>query len=786
MIETAKAPTRRSMADTNLIAGKHRHLIVVALLLLLFALLASGARQIPLTADEPAYIAGGYAFLARGQEVLTMLPQRGYPPLPGAMEAALLYLATPDVPVEHLDGWLTNYHTFAEAFEPFIARRTELAARMPTILLSVMLGAIIFRWGKELWGTQAGLIALTVLVLDPTLRAHGRLANSDVSAVALGTATLYTAWRWSKKPSWRWSLGTGTALGLTMLVKLSGILWAAAVGLIVLGALIRRRQEGRNAQLLSQGIAAGGLSLLILWAGYGFAWGKTASLPIPVPAPTHWESLLYMDRYQGLYFALGQLKYGGWWWYYPLAFLIKNPLPLLIGWAIGLVVLLRRKPSPSKLLALGFFPLFYTGAAIFEGLNVGYRYMLPVHPFLYLTIGGGLAQWRWRQRRWLMGVLGVWYAVTSLQIYPYEIAYFNELVSGPEGGYRYLVDSNLAWGQSERVLDTYLQEHPDLQAEPPTSIFRPAPGRYIVDASELQGVGVGDPETYEWFRHREPQTALNYSLLVYEVPPYEMRWFAQCTEPATPLNEAAIAEGTGRDDLRHVTFDCTQAWLYPGGETASGHGAYALHHDLIEEPERRFPSLLPAPPAPDDPFIARHLTQARLSFEQRKTGELPPFALYEMASVPVRPPSPSTFYAVPVEALPGDLEVATPVSAPVALDGPLSFLGAAAYPRGDVLDVETWWRVTDSSGARSFSIMAHLLSPEGERWAVRDGLGVWAPTLAPGDVVVQRHRFSYSPDGKEVWLRTGAYWLDTQKLWAIEETPDANALLIHLNMSRSK
>ncbi len=762
----------------NLLKEPTLHLIGLALLLLLFGLLVSGARQIPLTADEPAYIAGGYALLARGQEALVMLPQRGYPPLPGMMESALLYLANPDVPVEQLDGWLTDYHTFAEAFAPYITRRTELVARMPTILLAMMLGAVIFRWGKDLWGPPAGLIALTVFVLDPTLRAHGRLANSDVSAVALGTTALYAAWRWSKKPSWRWSLGTGALLALTMLIKLSGLLWAAAAGVIMLGAIVRRRKEGKSARLLAQSLAAGGLSVLLLWAGYGFAWGKTASLPVPVPAPTHWEGLFYMNRYESLYFALGQLKYGSWWWYYPLAFLLKNPLPLLIGLGIGLVVLSRRKPSPSNLLALGFFPLLHVGVAISEGLNVGYRYMLPIHPFLHLIVSGGMAQWSWKRRGWLYGALGLWYAVTSFPITPYEIAYFNELVGGPEGGYRYLVDSNLAWGQSDRVMEAYLEEHPDVQAEPPNAIFRPAPGRYIVDASALQGVGTGYPEAYEWFRHREPEAIINYSLLLYEVPPYDIGWVAQCAKPAPPLNAAAIAQGTGHDDLHRVTFNCTRAWLYPDGGKASG--IYALHHDLIQEAGPRFPSLLPAPPAPDDPFIARHLARARLSFEQKEAGALPPFALYEMASTPPKPPL-SSAYAVSAEAPPASLEMTTPLSAPIALDGPLSFLGAATYTDGNIMDVETWWRVTDGSVARPFSIMAHLISPKGNKLEVKDGLGVGVLALDTGDVLVQRHRFSRLSENTKGWLRTGGYWLDTQELWPVEETPGANALLLHLN-----
>ena len=765
------------------------YLVGGGLLLFLFALLVLGARQTSLTTDEPSYIAIGYALLAQGQEAFWILPQRGYPPLLPGMEALLVYLADPNIPLERLAGWPTGYASFIRDFKPYMLplERTKTVTRMPTILLTVILGAVVFRWGKDLWGPKAGLLALLVLVFDPTLLAHGRLANSDAGTMALGTAALYTIWRWTENPSWRWALGTGTLLGLTMLAKVSGILWTAAAGLIVLGTIIQRRREDQNVRLLVQGVAAGGLSLLILWAGYGFDWGLVRDLPFPVPAPAHWESLLYLDRYADLFFALGQWKYGGWWWYYPLAFLIKNPLPLLIGWAIGLVVLLRRSSSVSCLLALGLFPLLHTGVAIFEGINVGYRYMLPIHPFLYLTIGGGLWQWGWgrqgqSRRKLLLGILGVWYVAMTVRIFPYGIAYFNELVGGPEGGYRYLADSNVDWGQSTNVRDAYLRAHPDVRDEPPASRFRPSPGYYLVGASYLQGVGIGDRYAYGWFRHWEPQTMLKYGLLVYDVPPFEMNWIAQCWTPAVPLDDASVATGTGRDDLRNVEFDCTRAWLYPGGGSAPG--IYALHHDLVEESGLCLPSFLPCPPVPDDPFITRHLTRARLSFEQAHDGQLPAFVLYEMASAPAELPLPSMAYVVPAEVLPATLGASAPLSDPVALDGPLTFLSTKAYIEEEVLEVETWWMVTDDPIIRPFSIMAHLVSSNGETIGEADGLGVSPLTVAAGDVVVQRHRFSRPPEGAAVWLLTGAYWLDTMERWPVAGVPGTDALLVRLEVDR--
>ncbi|MBN2392383.1 MAG: hypothetical protein JXR84_16760 [Anaerolineae bacterium] len=88
-------------------------------------------------------------------------------------------------------------------------------------------------------------------------------------------------------------------------------------------------------------------------------------------------------------------------------------------------------------------------------------------------------------------------------------------------------------------------------------------------------------------------------------------------------------------------------------------------------------------------------------------------------------------------------------------------MGTTAYAEVDGLDVETWWRVTDGPITRLFSIMAHLLTPQGDLIDQADGLVVWPSVLATGDVFVQRHHFALSHEGDAVWLRTGAYWLDT-------------------------
>jgi hypothetical protein len=791
-------------------------------MLFLFGRLLFGALELSETADEPSHIASGYAAVARRLDGVWTVPMRGHPLLVDAWLALPVYIGQPDIPLEGLDGWRTNYSWYVASFGQYLdqSQSALYAARVQVMLLTMLLAATVWRWVTDLWGQKAGLLALGVLVFDPTLLAHGRLATNDVGLVAVGTLALYSVWRWLQRPSWRWALGTGVLLALTMLAKGSGVLWAAAAGLMMLVALLRpaallrpsllvRPSHGHprparwRARLLAQVVSAGALSLFLLWAAYGFTWGRVGDLPIRLPAHLYWEGLLFhpniMD--QRWVYALGQRTSGRWWWYFPLTFMIKNPLPLLIATGIGLWAILSWRKS-SQLGVLVLFPLLYSAAAIVAGLNVGYRHMLPIHPFLYLAIAGGLTQLvdrlpagqalagsgrRQRTIRWLVGsglaLLGAWYVVSSVRFYPYEIAYLNELFGGPEGGYRYLADSNLDWGQTTGVRSVYVRANPDTRVEPPVHKFNPEAGRYIVSASPLNGVGTADPYAYEWFRHWKPEQVIDYSLLVYVVPGLEIGWVAQCDQPRTPLNEATIAEEIGGEDTRLMQFDCTRTWVYPGGGGEAG--LYALHGDLAEPHRLCMPTQIPCAPVLRDPFVARRLAQGRVSYEQEYGNRGVPFVLYEMPAdtshVPVASGGAGT-YAASAEVAPANLAPANlaqaglnperPMDGPISLEGRLTFLHAGSYRDGEMLDVETWWRVTDGPIARPFALMGHLLTPEGQVLGQSDGLGISPLALVPGDIVVQRHRFpapSAASASGETWLRTGVYWADNLKRWAVDD-----------------
>ena len=284
----------------------------LALLWVLFALLSIGARMDSLTVDEPAHLASGYAFLARGAD--WTVPQRGHPLLVDAWEAFPLYLGNPDIPVESLDGWNSDKVQFFESFIPFLTRSTDLskvAARTPAILLTILLAAVVYRWGIDVGGPWTGLLALGILVFDPTLLAHGRLATNDVGVTALGTLGLFLIYRWTQAPTWPRAAAAGLVLGATMMAKGSGVLWVVVgLGWVVWTGL-RRRRSGSS--VWPQIALMGALTGVVVWAMYGFRVGTVPGWPaVQVPAPRHWEGIFHSAGVaeKGIVYALGMLKTG--------------------------------------------------------------------------------------------------------------------------------------------------------------------------------------------------------------------------------------------------------------------------------------------------------------------------------------------------------------------------------------------------------------------------------------------------------------------------------------------
>ena len=82
---------------------------------------------------------------------------------------------------------------------------------------------------------------------------------------------------------------------------------------------------------------------------------------------------------------MGRHSLHGWWYYYPIAFLIKTPLPILLLVIIRLVLLAAIPMADGEYMIV--FPIIgMMILACFDTADLGLRQILPLYPFLFVWL----------------------------------------------------------------------------------------------------------------------------------------------------------------------------------------------------------------------------------------------------------------------------------------------------------------------------------------------------------------------------------------------------------------
>jgi hypothetical protein len=161
-------------------------------------------------------------------------------------------------------------------------------------------------------------------------------------------------------------------------------------------------------------------------------------------------------------YVLGKIYAHGVWFYFPVAFLIKSTVGVLILLLLSLAVIVSRRMNHLREILFLLVPtVFYLIVAFAVGMNIGVRHILIVYVFLYVLIGGATWALIERNRKWLyvVAVFLLVHAASSLMSFPNYIPYSNELWGGPSQTYRLLTDSNADWGQQLKSVESYINQH---------------------------------------------------------------------------------------------------------------------------------------------------------------------------------------------------------------------------------------------------------------------------------------------------------------------------------------
>jgi 4-amino-4-deoxy-L-arabinose transferase-like glycosyltransferase len=519
---------------------KLRPAILPGLVLLASLLLMLGsARRASMTVDEAHYIGVGRYLAEKGDWGLkgALL----HPPLPYYLNSVLLA----GVPVSD-SAWAAPHQDDRgrALVRSLPGDRVLLLTRLPTILLTLALFLILYIEANRAFGGVAALFALLLAAFEPNLLAHGALATPDLPVTALAFLAAARFRRLREKPDAGNVLLAGTALGLALLSKYSALLLVLALPIAALADGAGRRFFFRvPLVLLAAFVVVHAAYAPRLLHGGGSPFG---SMLLP---PPYEDGVRYQARAnQGHHaFFMGQISDRGWRAYYPVAFLVKTPLPFLLLAAAGAGLLVRRRRRGDLAWLLVPPLLFFLFFVFASRINIGVRYVLPAHPFL-AALGGLAAASAWeggRRFRAAVAALALWYALGTGIAYPHFLSYFNEAAGGPEGGARLLADSNIDWGQDLPGLRDFLGGRsaylayfgnddparygisyrflPGWIYSPPPRVYdeslrvRPKPELVAVSRMLMQGVWLPEPDLYRWLEEFPRVGTIGHSILVYDI-----------------------------------------------------------------------------------------------------------------------------------------------------------------------------------------------------------------------------------------------------------------------------
>ncbi|MBU0952619.1 MAG: glycosyltransferase family 39 protein [Elusimicrobia bacterium] len=403
-------------------------------------------------------------------------------------------------------------------------------ARALMSLFSLLLGFYIFKFARELYGNKAGLIALGLYSFSPNVIAHSGLITTDILVSCFMFITVYYFWKFrDDKSKVKWVLVSGVFLGLALLSKYTAVILFAILPVFLIAENLLYKKKLKAVSFVFIIL----IGLFVLNLGYGFngtfgkldkrilrsnlflALDKTAVLNLlPHPYVIGFDRQQHINEIGHPAFLMGKYSYHGWWYYFPTAFALKEPLPILLMILIFLLFFKYRqigKSLPADYFLIIPVAMLVVVACFFNKNNTGFRYLLPLFPFMFVLLSN-LANIKVKLIKPVFIVLLLWYAVDSLLAHPYYIAYFNELAGGSKNGYKYLADSNLDWGQDRNLVIKYMKDK-KLQFNPKT----PVAGKIIINANNLDDVFVLNKNTHKWLRDFKPSGNIGYSWLIYDI-----------------------------------------------------------------------------------------------------------------------------------------------------------------------------------------------------------------------------------------------------------------------------
>ncbi|MCM8804569.1 MAG: glycosyltransferase family 39 protein [Candidatus Omnitrophica bacterium] len=500
-----------------------------------------------ITCDETVHITAGYYYVKKGDFFLNY----EHPPFSKTLSGIFISWIDIFMPEEIYNGLRINEWELGKAF--FYLNRDKVDkilfwSRFPMILLGILLGFFIYKWSKDLYGEFAGLFSLFIFTFCPNFLAHSCLVTTDVPFTLFFIMTLYFLFKFCETDNKKFLIFSGFSFGLSLSTKFTGIILMPFILFILIFIEIKdnfreKMKLYRNDFLIYLFL----IPFLILLFSYGFFGFKNFIFGI--------KRIIFETTERGhMSYLNGKFSEKGWLYYFIFAFFYKTPIPLIILIFISIFLSLKIDKKERFLItpAIIYF--------IFSSLSkkqIGIRYILPFYALVYIFVGRLFIHHQKLKIKkeikiLILFFLITWFSFVSFKIHPHYIAYFNQIAGGPQNGWKYLIDSNVDWGQDLKELKKYLQKegNPELMLNYFGSIFpetygliyepflypyfianipeknyhfnSPFPEKeYLaISVNHLCGLLIEfilNPEIFDFLKKKEPKAKVGYSIYVYDI-----------------------------------------------------------------------------------------------------------------------------------------------------------------------------------------------------------------------------------------------------------------------------
>lgn len=424
------------------------------------------ARKNSQTYDEAVHLAAGYSCYVTGLFGMNAID---HPPLAKLIAAFPLLFLKPDF-LSASHPWRAdmqgNQYRIGDFFlykNRIDAARLLGAGRGAMIAFGALFTLALFLCAKKSFGTAAALASTAFWVFYPAAAGNYFLITTDYAATAFFFLAAFSFREaLGEVKGYFWSVSAGAAAGAALASKFSMATLPVSLAAVYLLALKNGDVAGSPAR---KAVATAGAAAAVVWASYFFSNSEY-----------FFRGLGYTLRSAALTprasFLMGEYTVGGWLYYFPATLILKTPAALIASAAV--YFFLEKKPREAghaegksaetptaarHTLYLTIPAMVFFAAACFSKIQIGHRHILPVYPFIVIFAGAGAAALL--RKNAYSKILAVFLlascAAEFAAVHPWHISYFSHIFGGPARGHKYLLDSNLDWGQGLSDLSAFLK-----------------------------------------------------------------------------------------------------------------------------------------------------------------------------------------------------------------------------------------------------------------------------------------------------------------------------------------